>query len=248
MTTIHFATAYHGNVGKSTFASVLEYCLSQSKRKTYLFDCDDEKQTLTKLYGEDNISQSLFTSDPELTEAADLILNAAIEHRDESPEIVVDLAADSDRHLNEWLSSRGMLTAAKKKHFQLIKWWVSSNQNDSLDALLASQSAYPEVQHILVKSHYATRAKFWKTVDSLPKIEAACKEGLMTIEFARGFGSLVRQVQEKGVSWQRLKADTAHEICSEIDKWGIDDWLDKNQSAINAVYPAKKKAAAKAKA
>ncbi|MGB3296025.1 MAG: adenylyl-sulfate kinase, partial [Phormidesmis sp.] len=106
-TTIHFVTGYHGNAGKSTVASVLEFVLSKSGRKTYVFDCDEEKQSMTKLYGEEKINNSLFSPDPELAGSADLILDQAIADHAEPVDIVVDLAADTDRFLKDWLENRG---------------------------------------------------------------------------------------------------------------------------------------------
>ena len=248
--TMHFVTGYHGNVGKSTFASLLEYVLSQSDRETSLFDCDEEKQTLVRLYGEDNVNVSLFSPDPELSGAADLILDAAIAKRDKPIELVIDLAADTDRIANDWLSNRGVASAAKKGRFNIIKWWVTSDQPDSLAALLKSKDTFPDIPHVLVRNHFMTRPQFWVTVNN--ELKAAFNDGLKAIDFYRGFGNLVRAAQDKGASWQKIVADQKEEICSDIDRFSHEEWINKNRIEILSVYDVtaktsktKKKAEAK---
>ena len=250
--TMHFVTGYHGNVGKSTFASLLEYVLSQSDGETSLFDCDEEKQTLVRLYGKDNVNVSLFSPDPDLSGAADLILEAAIAKRDKPIELVIDLAADTDRHLNDWLANRGVASAAKAGRFNIIKWWVTSDQPDSLAALLKSKEAFPHIPHVLVRNHYTTRVQFWNTVNNDESIKAAFSDGLKAIDFYRGFGNLVRSAQDKGANWQKIAADKKEEICSDIDRFSHEEWINKNRTEILSVYDVtaktsktKKKAEAK---
>lgn len=245
--TIHFITGYHGNVGKSTFASVLEFTLSKSGRKTHVFDCDEEKQSLTKIYGEDNINQCLFSPDPELADSADLILNQAIADNPEPIDIIVDLAADTDRFLNDWLENRGVASAADKGRFNIIKWWVSSDQSDSLDALLKSKEKFPNMTHVLVKNHCVTRPQFWKLVDDDQLVKAAYSNGLKSIDFYRGFGHLVRQIQAKSKSWQAVLEDKEERICSDIDKLSYEEWLAKNEQEILSVYDLSSKKTTKRK-
>lgn len=237
MATIHAVTGHHGHIGKTTFSTVLEHTLTSQGLKTVVVDADYQKQTTTKLYGDD-IPQVIFSRDPDFADTPDEIIELAYE----SPEahIVVDLAADTDRYLNQWLEDRGLLDAAKDEGIDIYKWWVSDSDYDSLSALAscAQQGDMVQVNHILVKSHYSGRAELWPaTLNTHEELKAAISAGAVKhIDFYRGFGKLVAQAQRQGLTWNQLMADTEYKLVKRLNHASYKRWLDKNKASIASVY------------
>ena len=111
MTAIHIVSSGKGNVGKSGFASAL-YCIGfASGADPQLVDADDQKQTLFDLHGKDT-SQIIISDDPALESQPDAIWYLSEKKK---RDIIVDLAAESDVHVNKWLERRGVIQTAQKQ-------------------------------------------------------------------------------------------------------------------------------------
>lgn len=237
MATLHLVSGFHGHIGKSTYAGVLEHVLTGLGLNVFVVDGDYQKQAISKLYGQAT-KQVIFSSDPDFSDAPDEILNIA----DGNPDahIVVDLAADTDKFLNQWLEDRGLLEAGKEAGIELYKWWVSDLDDESLSTLAARalRKDMADVHHILVKSHYSGRAELWPgTLATHAALNSAIEAGkVQHIDFFRGFGKLVAHTQSQGLTWNEVIADTEFKLINRLNYASLRRWLEKNREVIAQVY------------
>jgi hypothetical protein len=127
MSELHLIGGEKGGVGKSVVARLLaQYWLDRGK-PFIGFDTDRSHGALLRYYGE--FSQPIEVSKVEdldrLVEAA-----AAPEAR-----VLVDLAAQTDRDLYDWIDSGEVLELAREQGIRLVLWHVMDDGKDSVAVL-----------------------------------------------------------------------------------------------------------------
>jgi hypothetical protein len=127
MSELHLVGGEKGGVGKSVVARLLaQYWLDRGK-PFIGFDTDRSHGALLRYYGE--FSQPIEVSKVEdldrLVEAA-----AAPESR-----VLVDLAAQTDRDLHNWIDSGEVLELAREQGIRLVLWHVMDDGKDSVGIL-----------------------------------------------------------------------------------------------------------------
>lgn len=234
MTTIHLVTGGKGNVGKSSFACALATIGAAAGANPQLIDADEQKQTLSKLYGK--IPVVPLSGDPALQGQPDVIWQLTEENK---RDVIVDLAAQTDVHINQWMENRGILDIAKLRGTKIIKWWVADLDPDSLTDLLKLHKEYPsdQITHVLVKSLYRGHELLWaKTEAKGTKIDEAKNEGLKVIDFPRMFEGVIDRLRADKQTFRDVMLDDKHESTHMLNRATVLSWMRKFQAQINEVY------------
>ena len=136
MSQIHFIGGEKGGVGKSVVARLLAQFWIDNETHWAGFDADPSHGALLRYY--DGFARSI-----SVQRAADLdaILEVASGEAKTPPEhVLVDLAAQTDRALHDWIDAGSVLELAKELGVGVVFWHVMDDGKDSvrlLDALFA---------------------------------------------------------------------------------------------------------------
>ena len=234
MTTIHIVSSGKGNVGKSAFANVLECIAFAAGSDPQLIDADDQKQTLSKMHK--SATKISMSDDPELENHPDAIWYLA---ETNSRDVIVDLAAQTDIHLNRWLDNRGVVAAAAQKKIRLIRWWVSDANSDSLQDLAALSERYSpdDITHVLVKSLYRVRPIRWESeLMTSNAVKTAIANGTKVIEFPKLFGTLIEDMRKGNKQLKEIILDDNHKSIDMLNRSTVMRWVDLCREQIETVY------------
>lgn len=240
MSTIHIVSSGKGAAGKSLFASLLGAMLKNYGHDVRLVDADPQKQALITLYGDEVIPITL-GYDPELEEMPMVLLSLANES---DCQVVADLAADTDVHINRWLETCDILAAGDELGLTVVKWWVGDGDLGSLRELANGFTKMPKMKHVLVKNLARAREGKWaKAIAQSPEIQNAIANGLESIELPKLFGTLAVDFREAGITWETVMSEhdkKAYKRTDMISCGTANRWLKTCRDRIASVYPLKK--------
>jgi len=128
MTRVHFIGGEKGGVGKSVVSRVLSQYFIDHKIPFLGFDTDRSHGSLLRFYAD-------FASPVVIDryEGLDTIVEAAV--ADPERRIVVDLAAQTQRFIAEWMQESGLLDPDNDLGLSLTYWHVMDSGRDSADLL-----------------------------------------------------------------------------------------------------------------
>ncbi len=136
MSQIHFIGGEKGGVGKSVVARLLAQFWIDNGTHWAGFDADPSHGALLRYY--DGFARSISV---QRAEDLDTILEVASGEAGTPPKhVLVDLAAQTDRALHDWIDAGSVLDLAKELSVGVLFWHVMDDGKDSvrlLDALLA---------------------------------------------------------------------------------------------------------------
>ncbi|MEM6453008.1 MAG: hypothetical protein AAF703_22160 [Cyanobacteria bacterium P01_D01_bin.105] len=242
--TIHIVSSGKGNVGKSAFASVLNYLAIEAGAEPRLIDADDQKQTCCQLHG-DKATLISVSDDPALESQPDTIWYLA---STTEQDVIVDLAAQADVYINRWLLGRGVIETAKQSDIQIYKWWVCDLDPGSLAeiARLSTSEEFEGVKHILVKSFHRARPALWDSeLERNDALKAAIDKNLSVIDFPHLFGTLVNDLRQQGTTFGDVVADTKHEKIDMLNRSTVMRWLESCRVEVEKMYTFRKIGTAK---
>lgn len=235
MSTIHIITSGKGAAGKSLFSSVLSTVLKQNGHSIKLVDADPQKQALVNLYGKDVIPITL-GYDPDLEEMPMILLTLA-----EKSDVIADLAADTDVHINRWIDTCDILEASESLGLTVIKWWVGDGDLGSLRELARSVDTMPKLRHILVKNLARAREGKWaKAIAQCPEIQTAFDNGLESIELPKLYGTLADDYREAGINWRTILDEHSSKSYKKSDLISagiVHKWAQQCERQIDSVFP-----------
>ncbi|MEM9946133.1 MAG: hypothetical protein AAF810_08730 [Cyanobacteria bacterium P01_D01_bin.36] len=242
MSTIHIVSSGKGSSGKSVFASVLADLLEGYGHPVTRIDADPQKQDMRRLYPNKEVEGIVLGYDPDLEDMPMLILSAAT---DQACEVVVDLAAETDIHLNRWIETIALEEIAPQQGIKLMKWWVADGSTPSLQEFCNSVKAFPGISHVLVKNHAKTRPNRWpRAIASVADVEKLLKENASTITLPKLFGNLADEFRQSGVTWEAVMKAYAKKDWKQVTLATAsiaNKWLKTVSGNIEAVYPMKRK-------
>jgi hypothetical protein len=140
MSELHLIGGEKGGVGKSVVARlVAQYWLDRAKPFS-AFDTDRSHGALLRYYRE-------FSQPIEISKVEDLdrLIEACLVP---DARVVVDLAAQTERALHDWIDSGEVLTFAREQGIRLVLWHVMDDGKDSVSVL----------SHLL--QHFGDRASY----------------------------------------------------------------------------------------
>ncbi len=140
MSRIHFIGGEKGGVGKSVVARLLAQYWIDKQTDWTGFDTDRSHGALLRHYA--GFAQPVEISK---IEDLDLLIEAATQ---KEQQILVDLAAQTEKDLHKWIDTSGVLELANELGIEVVFWHVMDDGKDSNDLLLK------------LLDHYGTNAKY----------------------------------------------------------------------------------------
>jgi hypothetical protein len=144
---IHFVHGEKGGVGKSWFCRLLvEYCTTKIQAKIILVESDSSNPDVGRYYP--SIQRKIFFSeDDKRSYDVDQIFKLS-----EDLPVIVNLPAQVDAPLNNWIERNGLVDADFEE-LLIYKWFVCTGEPDSIDLFKKSVTALSgKIKHILVKN------------------------------------------------------------------------------------------------
>ena len=145
MSKIHFVGGEKGGVGKSVVARLLaQYYIDHGTAFTVV-DADRSHGAMLRFYAE-------FTQPGDLDnfETTDHIMQLAL---DADRRVVVDLPAQSDRYLYNWMEKNGIVELAAESKIPITFWHIMDDGKDAVTLLQALIPKYgSSVNYIIVKN------------------------------------------------------------------------------------------------
>ncbi|HAA28529.1 MAG TPA: hypothetical protein DCE56_13660 [Cyanobacteria bacterium UBA8553] len=150
---IHFVHGEKGGVGKSWFARLLvDCCLSSGWETITLVESDSSNPDVGRYFPE--ITEKIFFSeDDKRSYDVDRIFQLA-----ETRPVLVNLPAQVDAPLNDWIERNGLLDEDFDE-LEIYKWFVCTGEPDSVALFKNStQALNGKIRHVLVKNMGRTGA------------------------------------------------------------------------------------------
>lgn len=218
MSTIHFIGGEKGGVGKSVVARlVAQRCIDRSL-PFVAFDADMSHGALLRHYGA--YARAI---DLARFESADEIMAAAT---DAPQRVVVDLPAQSERFLFDWIKDAGILEMAKECDVSVVFWHVLDDGKDSVTTLERVLSTYEAgARFVLVKNH--GRGRNFSIFDQSAVRQKAEAGGAMILDLPALHPPVMQKIDERDASfWAAAHNPTfAPETFGRMDRQRLKIWL-----------------------
>jgi hypothetical protein len=147
MAHIHFIGGEKGGVGKSLVARILAQYLIDHERPFLGFDTDRSHGALMRFY--DGYASPVAVDN---YESLDAIVEAAAADPDRS--ILVDLAAQTQDALTQWMDDSGLLELSGELGVAITYWHVMDSGRDSVDLLKKLLDRFgSRLNYVLVQNH-----------------------------------------------------------------------------------------------
>ena len=147
MSHIHFIGGEKGGVGKSLVSRILAQYLIDHERPFLGFDTDKSHGALMRFYA--GYASPIVV---DRYESLDAIVEAAAEQPDRS--ILVDLAAQTQDALTQWMDESGLLELSSEMGIALTYWHVMDSGRDSVDLLKKLLDRFgSRLNYVLVQNH-----------------------------------------------------------------------------------------------
>ncbi len=152
MSRIHFVGGEKGGVGKSVMARLLaQYWIDRGKAWRG-FDTDLSHGALVRYY--QDFAEPI---DIGRLEHLDRLVEQSV---DSDAEVLVDLAAQTERDLHQWIDSGGVLELAEELGLDLVFWHVMDDGKDSVNLLSGLLERYADRAHCVVVLNHGRGVDF----------------------------------------------------------------------------------------
>jgi len=225
MSTLHFIGGEKGGVGKSVVArAVVQRCIDK-ELPFAAFDADGSHGALLRHYKD-------FATPIDLTrfESSDEILSAAT---NAVSQVVVDLPAQSERFLGQWIDDADILGFAQDCGVNVVFWHVIDDGKDSITTLSRLIERYGETARFVVVKNLG-RGKDFSLFDNSPVREMAEERNAKIIEIRSLFTPVMQKIDRFDASYwaAAYNKDYAPEAFTAIDRQRVRVWL----SSVNREF------------
>ncbi len=178
MATINLIDGEKGGVGKSWVARTMLQYLIDNGIPVASIETDRSNPTLSNIYKESR--PAIFSENEKMSDVADVIFEYALKKT-----VVVNLPAQSDRAVSQWIDTKGLLDLGKEHGVSFIKWFVSDGESDSLELFVKSLEHYQGyITHVFIKNY--GRCDEWAYFKAHEDVQKAITEyGVKVIEFPK---------------------------------------------------------------
>lgn len=172
---IHFVGGEKGGVGKSLTSRLLAQYIIDNKKAFIGFDTDRSHGTFSRFYSQ--FTSPIFVED---YDSLDNIITAAEQNPDAN--IIVDLAAQTARHLHKWIEDSDIFGIFDSLGFDVFMWHVMDDGADSARLLntLLNTLTQSSLQLVVVKN--LGRGEHFECFEESAIYENAIKLGAHIIE------------------------------------------------------------------
>jgi hypothetical protein len=217
MSIIHFVGGEKGGVGKSVFARLLAQFFIDKQMPFKALDADVSNASLLRVYADYCRPVDLAQID-----SVDEIFRLA----DEKPgrQVLVDLPAQSERPLTQWMDNAGIAELAEESEIRLVFWHVMDDSKDALVALSRLLARYGEsVRYGVVKN--AGRGKDFSLFDHSPVRAEAQRLQAHMLELPELHGPVMRKIDRFDASfWAAINNPAAEEGFTRLESQRAKVW------------------------
>lgn len=230
MTNIHLIGGEKGGVGKSVVARLLAQYFIDHSLPFLGFDSDRSHGALMRFYAG--------YASPILVDRYDS-LDAIVEAATENPErrVLVDLAAQTQRHLTHWMDESQLLTLAPELNLHIRYWHVMDSGKDSVDLLKRLFDRYEgRLNYVVVQNQL--RGESFEILDDSGQVERAKSLGATLITIKRlDESSMLKIDARSGSFWAATQADDNGLKLGVLERQRVRTWLTSAYDALGFVNP-----------
>jgi hypothetical protein len=162
---LHLVDGEKGGVGKSFFTEILVSYCHQFGISFNLVDADQSNPDISRNYPDLAIPLDLKRDETQLYQVADQMFQLSLEKV-----TIVNLPSNIASSINLWIAKSNILELAQENEVNLYKWFVTTGQNQSINALKRSLKLYgTELPHILVKNFMTLSEENWNYLEEDPE-------------------------------------------------------------------------------
>lgn len=168
VTTLNLCDGNKGGVGKSFCCRALFHWLSSQHKNVKGFDANHETPDFQRIYG-DEIEVIKFSQDRDDIDIPNILLEECFENKNHC---VVNLAASTQEAFELWFKTFGVGDLATEYNSKVVKWFVTTGEYESVEALIISLQTFENIPHILVKNQ---KARDWDYYNSNQELQELIK-------------------------------------------------------------------------
>ncbi|WP_054113982.1 mobilization protein [Marinagarivorans algicola] len=223
---IHFIGGEKGGVGKSLTSRLLAQYIIDSKKTFIGFDTDRSHNTFSRFYSD--FTRPIFVDD---YDSLDNIITTA--EQNPSANIIVDLAAQTARHLHKWVEDSDVFGIFDSLGFDVFMWHVMDDGADSARLLhtLLNTLTQSSLQLVVVKN--LGRGEHFECFEESAICENAIKLGAHIIELPALHARLTQKVDFNNSSF--WAAANNINIMTLTERHRVKVWLKTIYQALDSV-------------
>ncbi|QEP43866.1 mobilization protein [Ectothiorhodospiraceae bacterium BW-2] len=229
MARIHFIGGEKGGIGKSVLARALaQYYLDRDKPFS-AFDGDLSHGALIRYYAD--YAQPVDISH---FESADKIIEVTVEH---GCDVIVDLAAQSSRNIDQWMSESGLMEITKEIDIVTTFWHVMDDGTDAIRLLEKTLNSYQSAPEYILVRNRGCGSDFTPFEKSEAKIKAD-SFGAKIIDLPKLHASAMRKIDRIGASlWAAAnnKDEAVGPTLGLLERQRVKVWLNKTYAEFDRV-------------
>lgn len=228
MAHIHFIGGEKGGVGKSLVARILAQYLIDRERPFLGFDTDRSHGALLRFYA-DYASPVIVDQ----YESLDAIVEAAVEDPERS--ILVDMAAQTQDALTQWMDDSGLLELSSEMGVALTYWHVMDSGRDSVDLLKKLLDRFgSRLNYVLVQNHI--RGDNFGILDASGEKKRALELHARIINVNRLHESSMIKIDNHSSSFWSATQNTEAHALGLLERQRVKMWLKKTYSEIDTLH------------
>ena len=221
MSHIHFIGGEKGGVGKSLFARTLAQHFIDRGLPFIGFDTDRSHGALLRFYADYAAPMPLDAHD-----SLDRVVEAAA--ADPARRVLVDLAAQTQASLTQWLADAGVQDVVAELGVQLRYWHVMDNGRDSAD-LLARWLDGPGAALPMVLVLNELRGERFDLLEASGLMQRVQAQGTPVLRLRKLPDTLLQKVDAHGASfWAALQPG----VLGLLDRQRLKVWLHRGQEDL----------------
>lgn len=228
MAHIHFIGGEKGGVGKSLVARILAQYMIDHERPFLGFDTDRSHGALMRFYA--GYASPIVVDN---YESLDAIVEAAAADPDRS--ILVDLAAQTQDALTQWMDDSGLLELSSELGVAITYWHVMDSGRDSVDLLKKLLDRFgSRMNYVLVQNHI--RGDNFDLLDASGEKQRALELHARIINVKRLHETSMIKIDGHSSSfWSATQRADAHAL-GILERQRVKMWLRNSYSEIDALH------------
>lgn len=228
MAHIHFIGGEKGGVGKSLVARILAQYFIDHERAFLGFDTDRSHGALLRFYA-DNASPVVV----DRYESLDAIVEAAA--ADPGRSILVDLAAQTQAALTQWIEDSGLLELSSELGLALTYWHVMDSGRDSADLLKKLLDTFgSRLNYVLVQNHI--RGDHFDILEASGEKQRALGLHARVIDIKRLHEATMARIDSQSSSFWAATQRTDEHALGILERQRVKLWLRHAYGEIDTLH------------
>lgn len=229
MPNIHFIGGEKGGVGKSVVSRLMAQYYIDRRKPFSVFDADLSHGAMVRCYAD--YTEAV---DPTKFESLDQIAEVAIE---KGHDVIVDLAAQTMRSLNQWLTESGVKEMGKELGITPVFWHVMDDGLDSQRLLGETLKLHGKgSKYVVVRNH--GRGADFEPFNQSPEKKLADKRGAKFLDLPALTPATMSKIDRKSASFwaaANSKNSDGEHLLGVMDRQRVKIWIVKAYGQLEQV-------------